>query len=194
MNIVNKICTCLCCYSCACSTAQCIDCWHAYEACGIANIECGNCCWTIFAPICHSCSLGDTGAGFGHCTTCVKYCLYSCAVYCCAPIDGIYNCVKYICAVCGEGVTGYGDILKNTKWVANMIRSSFDLPEPPQPVQKMQEYRPWWSLFIEIHLSYSISRNSITYNIPIYVFKNIVISSKSVNHEEKNNGNEKIRV
>jgi hypothetical protein len=142
MNILNKICTCICCCQCACGTAECIDHWHATEACGLAEIECGNCCWTIFAPLCHSCSLGDTGAGIAHCMTCLKYCGYSCALCCCAPIDGCYNCIFYILAIFGEGVSGFGDVLKNTKFVADKLRGVFDLPEGPQPVAKFQEYRP----------------------------------------------------
>ncbi len=143
MNILNKICTCLCCYQCACSSAMCIDQWHSYEACGVAYIECGNCCWTICAPICHSCSIGDTGAGFGHCITGIKYCLLSCGLCCCAPIDGIINCVQYIVAVCSDNVTGYKDILKNTKFVANKIRGGLDFPEPQQPVESLNKYTPW---------------------------------------------------
>lgn len=153
MNFVNKVFTCLCCYSCACNAACCIDIWHAYEACGIANIECGNCCWTICAPICHSCTIGDFGAGGAHCVTGIKYCLYSCALECCAPVDGVYNCIKYIAAVCTDGVTGYGDILKNTRWMGNKIRQALDFPEPPQPVAKLSEYKPWF--IIPLPLSHS---------------------------------------
>ncbi len=126
MNIVNKICTCLCCFECACSTACLIDYWHGCEASGLSCIECGNCCWSIFAPICHSCSIGDCGNAMGHCATGVKYCAYGCLLQCCAPIDGIYNCVFYSVDVCSNGVAGFGDILKNTRWIGNKLRSAFE--------------------------------------------------------------------
>jgi hypothetical protein len=62
-----------------------------------------------------------------HCSKGIKFCLYSCALNCCAPIDGLYNCVKYIMDVCGSGVTGFGDMLKNTKWLNDKIKSAFEL-------------------------------------------------------------------
>ena len=142
MGMLNKIATCCCCYSCACQTACCIDIWHAYEAYGLSNIECGNCCWTICAPICHTCDVGNFGEGLGHCVNCLKYCIYGCALSCCAPIDGCINCVLYIKDICTEGVTGYGNVLKNTRFVSSKLRSAFDFAEGVQPVAKMSEYRP----------------------------------------------------
>jgi hypothetical protein len=142
MNTVNKIFTCLCCSSVACEAACCIDEWHSIEACGFAYIECGNCCWTICAPICHTCSLGDVKSGMNHCVAGIKYCLYSWALSACAPIDGIYNCVTYIGAVCGGGVTGCGDILKNVDFIGKKIRTAFEFPDTPQPLAKFGEYKP----------------------------------------------------
>lgn len=142
MNIVNKICVCCCCSGWACQDACCIDYWHAVEACGFAQLEQGNCCWTIFAPICHTCSIGDFGSGISHCTNCVKYCLYACALKCCSPIDGCINCVLYAKDIFTTGVTGHNDVLKHTKVVASKLRGIFGFVESPQPVAKLSEYRP----------------------------------------------------
>jgi len=60
----------------------------------------------------------------------------------CAPVDGVYNCVKYIGAVCGDGVTGCGDILKNVSFIGDKIRIAFEFPEIPQPKAKFSEYKP----------------------------------------------------
>ena len=101
MNFINKLCVCLCCHECACCVAQCIDMWAACEACGLAYLSCGNCCWTVFAPLCHNCNLGSCGEALPHCSKGIKYCLYACVLDCVAPIDGCYACVKYIIDICG---------------------------------------------------------------------------------------------
>ena len=142
MNTVNKIFTCLCCSTVACEAACCIDQWHAIEACGFAYLECGSCCWAVLAPICHTCSIGDFSAGIQHCVAGLKYCLYSWALCTCAPIDGIYNCINYIQAICGSGVTGCGDVIKNVDFVGKKIRQAFGFPDTPQPLAKFGEYKP----------------------------------------------------
>ena len=149
MNTANKIFTCLCCSGIACEAACCIDQWHAIEACGFAYIECGNCCWTICAPICHTCTVGEFGTAMSHCVAGLKYCLYSCALNFCAPIDGLYNCGNYICDVCGAGVTGCGDILKHTDFIGKKIRGAFQFPDTPQPAGKFSEYKPWLFIILE---------------------------------------------
>ena len=159
MNTANKIFTCICCSNVACQAAMCIDQWHAIEACCSAYIECGNCCWTVFAPVCHTCTIGDFGTGMTNCVAGLKYCAYSCSLNLCAPVDGIYNCVTYIAAICGSGVSGCGDILKNVDFMGRKIRAALDFPETPQPQGKLSEYKPWlfdclivwlWSFYFSI--------------------------------------------
>lgn len=127
MNTVNKVFTCLCLSNCACCVACAIDSWIACESSGLACLECGSCCWTVCAPICLSCQLGSCSTGMDHCIKGVKHCLYSCVMDTIAPVDGCYNCVKYIMAICGSGVTGFGDIMKDVKWIANMVKDGFKI-------------------------------------------------------------------
>ena len=142
MGIVNKIATCCCCCQWACNVGQCIDMWHGIQSCGFANIQCGNCCWTLCAPICHRCELGAPKEAFGHCFNCLKYCCYGCALYCCAPIDGCINCLFYIKDIFTEGVSGHHNVVKNTEFVGSRIRNAFELPDTPQPRGKFLEYNP----------------------------------------------------
>jgi hypothetical protein len=44
--------------------------------------------------------------------------------------------------VCGSGVTGCGDILKNTDFIGKKIRGAFEFPDTPQPTGKFGEYKP----------------------------------------------------
>ena len=142
MNAVNKICTCFCCWENACGTACCIDYWHSWEAQGLSALECQACCWSICAPICHSCELGNTSEGLGHCINCLKYCLYSWALYCCSPCDACYNCIFYVKDICTEGVTGHHNIMKNTRFISSKLRNAFDFAEGQQPAAKYMEFRP----------------------------------------------------
>ena len=116
--MINKVLICCCCSEVSCCVAQCIDMWAAYEACGLAYINCGSCCWTVCAPICHTCSIGDFGAGISNCVKGVKHCLFSCLLCCVAPCDGCANCIFYNMDNCKSGVTGFKDMLKNTKFLA----------------------------------------------------------------------------
>lgn len=140
--MINKICTCICCCECACCVGECIDQWHSIEACGFAYLECGNCCWTVFAPICHSCSLGDCGAGMAHCVSGLKYCLYSCALSFCSPIDGLINCVLYSKDIFTDGLNGSSGMLKNTQFVSSKIRDGFGFSTSPEPMGKFSAYSP----------------------------------------------------
>jgi hypothetical protein len=142
MNTCQKVFTCLCCHNCACQVAMCIDMWQGYEACCLADLECAHCCWRVCAPICHSTQCGNVGEAMPHCTKGIKYCLYSCALCCVGPLDGCYACVKYICDVCGTGVTGFGDMLKNTKWLNEKVRNAFELTNGSEPEKTFGEYRP----------------------------------------------------
>jgi hypothetical protein len=77
-----------------------------------------------------------------HCVNCLKYCIYACALECCAPIDGIYNCIFYTKAICSDGVTGFGDIMKNVDFMGKKIRDALEFADIPQPMAKFGEYRP----------------------------------------------------
>ena len=141
MNTVNMIFTCLCCSQCACQVACCVDQWAAMEACGLADLQCGHCCWRVCAPICHSCTLGSVSEGMPFCSKGIKYCLYACALSFVAPVDGCYNCIKYDMEVCGSGVTGFGDMLKNIKWLNNKLKDCFELTNGSEPEKTFGEYR-----------------------------------------------------
>lgn len=133
MGFLNKLCVCWCCHEVACQVACCIDQWAACEACGLANLECGHCCWKVCYPLCAECKLGDCGEATPHCSKGFKYCLYACVLDCVAPIDGCYACIKYIMDVCGSGVTGFGDILKHTKWLNEKVKNAFELSNGSEP-------------------------------------------------------------
>ena len=142
MPIINKICTCLCCHNTACSVGECYDCWTAYEACGLANLQCGACCWTICAPICHTCSMGDTSKGMNHCVSCLKYCVFSCLLGIVAPCDGCINCVLYSRDVCTDGVTGFKDVMKNTMVIGSKIKECLELDTSNEPGRTFGSYTP----------------------------------------------------
>jgi hypothetical protein len=50
--------------------------------------------------------------------------------------------VNYIATICGNGVNGYGDILKNVDFMGRKIRTGLNFPETPQPQGKLSEYKP----------------------------------------------------
>ena len=139
---LNKFCTCFWCTQQACNTAQCIDMWAACEACGLSNLHCGAFCWSFFAPICHKCECAGCSEPCGYCFKALKYCGYSCALNACAPIDGIYNCVKYICKCCGDGYTGFKDVMENTKWMNAKIRDCMELENGSEPEKTLNTYKP----------------------------------------------------
>lgn len=60
MDFLKKCCQCYFCSYAACNTAMCIDQWHSIEACGLSSLYCNACCWTLCAPLCIDCKLGDT--------------------------------------------------------------------------------------------------------------------------------------
>jgi hypothetical protein len=45
-------------------------------------------------------------------------------------------------SICKEGVSGFGDILKNVEFIGKKIRDAMDFPESPQPITKFGEYKP----------------------------------------------------
>ncbi len=91
------------------------------------------CCWTICAPICHTCSIGDTGAGIASCVKGLKYCLLSCCLCTIAPCDGCYTCIFYNVDNCKTGVTGFKDIMKHTKWLFEKLKGCLTIEPGSEP-------------------------------------------------------------
>lgn len=142
MPILNQICTCCFCYECACTVGQCYDCWTGVQACGLANLQCGACCWTICAPICHTCSFGDTGKGMTHCVSCLKYCAFSCLLQIVAPCDGCINCVLYIKDIFTTEVTGFKDVMTNTMVLGGKVKELLGLDTSNEPARTFGTYTP----------------------------------------------------
>jgi hypothetical protein len=90
-------------------------------------LQCSACCWTICAPICHTCSLGDVGKGLDHCVTGLKYCVFSCLLQCVSPFDGCINCILYQKENCTNGVSGFADVTKNTMFIGGRIKDALNL-------------------------------------------------------------------
>ena len=101
MEFLKKCCQCFCFSECACNAACCIDVWHSCEAFGMACLYCDSCCWTLCAPLCIDCKIGDSGKAMESCSKCVRYCIFGCALDCVGICDGIYNCVQIIKQTCG---------------------------------------------------------------------------------------------
>lgn len=142
MGMLNKVCTCLCCHECACGVGECYDTWTACESCGLAYLQCGACCWTICAPVCHSCTMGDVGKGMTHCLTGLKYCAFACLLNIVAPCDGCINCVLYSKDVCTTGVTGFADVMKNTMFLGGKVKDMLGLQTSNEPEKTFKSYTP----------------------------------------------------
>jgi hypothetical protein len=121
-EMLKKICQCWCFSSSAYNVAFCIDYWHSVEACGLAYLYCDACYWSLCAPLCIDCKLGETAQASENCCKGLKYCLFSCALSCVGCVDGCYNCIQIIKLACGEGVKGYADLTKNTEFIANKLK------------------------------------------------------------------------
>jgi hypothetical protein len=141
-SIINKIAVCCCCSECACCVGQCYDMWHGYEACGLAYLNCGACCWTVCAPICHTCSIGDISAGMNQCVKGIKHWLFACALYCVGPYDGCLNCVFYVKDIFTTGVTGFKDITKNSNFISAKIRQALAIETGNEPEKTFLTYTP----------------------------------------------------
>lgn len=63
MSTASKVLVCLCCTCTACCAGCLYDSWYATVACFMSQLYCTGCCWTAFAPICHSQQMGDFGKG-----------------------------------------------------------------------------------------------------------------------------------
>lgn len=126
-DFLKKCCQCYFCSGVAYNSACCIDYWHGVEACGLAYLFCDGCCWTLCAPLCIDCKLGESGKAMENCMKGLKYCIFSCVLECAGCCDGCYNCVKVIQLACGEGIKCYADITKNTEFVANKVKEGLGL-------------------------------------------------------------------
>ena len=124
MDFLKKCCNCYCCSYQACGVACCIDTWHSMEACGLAYLFCSACCWTLCAPLCIDCKLGDGGKAMENFSRGIKYCVFACALNCAGCCDGLYNCIQIISQVCGEDklVTSYAELTKNTEFIGNKVK------------------------------------------------------------------------
>ena len=154
-SVLNKVLVCCFCTSTACGTAQCYNMWTAYEACGLAYLNHQACCWTLCAPICHQCKLGDTKEAGRRCGECFKFCLFSCALECVAPCDGCYNCIFYNVDNCKTGVSGFKDVMKHTMWLGKKVETALGLQTSNEPEKTYGSFTPWL-------LSYHI------FAIPVY--------------------------
>lgn len=142
-DFLKKCCQCYCFSGCACNVASCIDQWHSIEACGLASLYCNACCWTLCAPLCIDCKLGESGPAFDNCAKGLKYCLFSCALCIAACVDGCYNCIKVIQISCGEGVKSYNDLLKNVEFMEKKVKEGLGLETGNEPIHSLETFRPW---------------------------------------------------
>lgn len=133
MSIANKIMICLFCSSTACATASLIDEWAACEACLLSYLNCGGCCWTICAPICHSFTIGDFGKGMEQFVKGAKLCVYGCVISMIAPVDGCINCLFYQKKNFESGVSGFSDVLENCKFIAKKLEPAFEAKPSVEP-------------------------------------------------------------
>lgn len=122
--------------------ACCIDQWHSVEACGLAYLYCDGCYWSLCAPICINCKLGETSKAMENCLKGIKYCVFSCLLSCVGCVDGCYNCFQVIKQACGEGINGYADLTKNTQFVANKVKTALGLETGNEPLRSMGTFTP----------------------------------------------------
>ena len=153
-SILHKILVCCFCSQTACGTAGCYNCWTSCEACGLAQLHQNSCCWTLCAPICHECKLGDTKKAGRSCGLCFKYCIFSCALQCVAPCDGCYACIMYTRDNCTVGVSSFKDILNHKMWLGDKVQKALELEMSNEPGKTFGSFTPW--LFIRLSLAYPI--------------------------------------
>jgi len=145
MDFCKKCCNWYCCAQQACGVAQCIDGWHAIEACGLSYLFCQACCWTLCAPLCIDCTLGDGGKAMENCTKGIKYCIFACALDCVAGFDGCYNCWMITNQVCFENklVTTFADLTKNAEFFGNKVKEALGIETGNEPLKSMGTFQPW---------------------------------------------------
>lgn len=132
-SLLAKVLVTCCCSPSACGVAACYNCWTACESCGLAGLNQGACCWSLCAPVCHECKLGDTDEAGKRCGLCVKYCIFGFALDVVIPCDACYNCVFYNMDNCTEGVSGFKDVLKHTQWLGKKVQTALGLTTSNEP-------------------------------------------------------------
>lgn len=142
-SILAKILVCMFCSETACGTACCYNTWTSCESCGLAQLNQQACCWTLCAPICHQCKLGDTTEAMIRCSLCFKFCIFATALNFVAPCDGCYACIFYNVQNCTEGVSGFKDILKHTMWLGKKVEKCLELKTSNEPEKTYGEFKPW---------------------------------------------------
>lgn len=103
---INMNC-CIHCLNCYCFSfqafivSQCIDNWHALEACGLGCLFTYACCWTLCAPLCIDCELGSRLRACNHFLKGCKYFLMGCSLNFVSTLDGLCNCYRICGRTCG---------------------------------------------------------------------------------------------
>ena len=142
-SILGKILVCMFCSETACGTACCYNTWTSCESCGLAQLNQQDCCWTLCAPICHQCKLGDTTEAMNRCSLCFRFCIFATALNFVAPCDGCYACIFYNVQNCTEGVSSFKDILKHTMWLGKKVEKCLELKTSNEPEKTYNEFKPW---------------------------------------------------
>ena len=141
-SILGKILVCLCCSDRAFMTAQCYNMWTACEAYGLCVLNCQACCWTLCAPVCHECKLGDTSEALKRCTTALKFCAFSCCLCFVSECDACYNCIFYNVDNCTTGVSGFKDVMKHSMWLGKKVETALGLKTSNEPETTYGGFRP----------------------------------------------------
>ena len=71
--------------------------------------------------------MGDTSAATTKCMTGLKYCAFCCLLHFVGPCDGIINCVLYARDNCTNGVSGFSDVVKNTRFLGDKVKDTLKL-------------------------------------------------------------------
>ncbi len=77
-SVCGKILVCLCCSHTACQVGACYNCWTGCESYGLCALNCQGCCWSLCAPICHQCKMGDTTEAGDKLSKALRYCAFCC--------------------------------------------------------------------------------------------------------------------
>ena len=77
-----------------------------------------------------------------NCMTGCKYCIFGCALECISPCDGCYNCFMIIQLTCGDGLKTFGDMTKNTEFIAGKIKEGLGLETGNEPMKSYGTFEP----------------------------------------------------
>lgn len=128
MTTVNKIATCIFCSLPSCQIATCIDSWWGCEACGLAWLNFGKCCWAICSPICFSCQVGDINSAMTYFVDGLKYYVFAILLELVAPLDGIWNMGNFILRCCKSGASSFNDVaLQDAHFIADKIKQALSI-------------------------------------------------------------------